>query len=94
MTRLSPEDCRARMAGLHADWVLEDGNLTRSFAFKGFARPVQLAGLLGWYAEKVAHHPDIAFGFGYLRVTWTTHDAGGLTAADFTAAEGLDRLLA
>lgn len=95
MERLDPAACRARMAGLHGDWVLEAGagSLTRNFAFKGFAKPVQLANLLAWHAEKTGHHPDIAFGWGYLRVSWTTHDAGGLTEADFAAAEGFDRLL-
>lgn len=96
MERLDPAACQAGMAGLHGDWVLdaEAGSITRSFAFKGFAKPVQLANLLAWYAEKTGHHPDIAFGWGYCRVTWTTHDAGGLTEADFAAAAGFDRLLA
>ena len=94
MERLDPAACRARMAGLHGDWVLDGGSISRSFAFKGFARPVQLANLLAWYAEKTGHHPDIAFGWGYCRVIWTTHDAGGWTETDFAAAEGLDRLLA
>lgn len=96
MERLDPAACRARMTKLHDDWVLDEvaGSITRSFAFKGFAKPVQLANLLAWYAEKTGHHPDIAFGWGYCRVSWTTHDAGGLTEADFAAAEGFDRLVA
>ena len=96
MERLDPAACRARMTQLHGDWALDEagGSITRSFAFKGFAKPVQLANLLVWYAEKTGHHPDIAFGWGYCRVTWTTHDAGGLTEADFAVAEGFDRLLA
>ena len=93
MERLDPAACRARMTTLHGDWVLGEGSITRSFAFKGFAKPVQLANLLAWYAEKTGHHPDIAFGWGYCRVTWTTHDSGGLTEADFAAAEGFDRLV-
>lgn len=94
MERLDMAACQARMAGLHGDWVLGEASITRNFAFKGFAKPIQLANLLAWYAEKTGHHPDIAFGWGYCRVTWTTHDAGGLTEADFVAAEGFDRLLA
>ena len=94
--RLAPDDCRARMAGLHPDWVLDAGatSMTRAFAFKGFAKPVQLANLCVWYAEKTGHHPDIAFGWGYARVTYTTHEIGGLSEVDFATAEGLDRLLA
>ncbi|MDP3194761.1 4a-hydroxytetrahydrobiopterin dehydratase [Tabrizicola sp.] len=96
MERLDADACGTRMKGLQGDWVLDAaaGTLTRSFAFKGFAKPVQLANLVAWHAEKIGHHPDICLGWGYVRVTWTTHDAGGLTGADFAAAEGLDRLLA
>jgi 4a-hydroxytetrahydrobiopterin dehydratase len=93
--KLEPAECRTRMAGLHGDWMLdgEAVSITRSFAFKGFAKPVQLANLLAWYAEKTGHHPDIAFGWGYCRVTYTTHDIGGLSEVDFAVAEGFDRLV-
>jgi 4a-hydroxytetrahydrobiopterin dehydratase len=96
MSQLDPADARARMAGLHPDWQLDPtaGQITRNFAFKGFAKPVQLANLLAWYAEKTGHHPDIAFGWGYCRVTYATHDSGGLTELDFATAEGFDRLVA
>lgn len=94
--KLTPDECRALMAGLHGDWVLDPAaaSITRAFAFKGFAKPVQLANLCAWYAEKTGHHPDIAFGWGYCRVTYTTHEIGGLSEVDFAVAEGFDRLVA
>ena len=94
--RLAPDDCCARMAGLHGDWQLDAGasSITRAFAFKGFAKPVQLANLCAWYGEKTGHHPDIAFGWGYVRITYSTHEIGGLSEVDFATAEGLDRLVA
>lgn len=94
--RLPPEACQARMAGLHPDWALDAAatSITRSFVLKGFAKPVQLANLCAWYAEKTGHHPDIAFGWGYCRVTYTTHEIGGLSEVDFAVAEGFDRLVA
>jgi 4a-hydroxytetrahydrobiopterin dehydratase len=94
--RLASDACRVKMAALHPDWQLDAkaNSITRSFAFKGFAKPVQLANLCAWYAEKTGHHPDVAFGWGYVRVTYTTHEIGGLSEVDFATAEGLDRLLA
>jgi 4a-hydroxytetrahydrobiopterin dehydratase len=94
--KLDREACRARLAGLHGDWVLDENavSITRSFGFNGFARPSQLANLLAWYAEKTGHHPDIAFGWGYCRVTYTTLEIGGLSEADFATAEGFDQLVA
>jgi 4a-hydroxytetrahydrobiopterin dehydratase len=94
--RLTLAECRAQLARLHCDWQLDPSasQISRSFAFKGFAKPVQLANLLAWYADKTGHHPDIAFGWGYCRVTYTTHDIGGLAEVDFATAEGFDRLVA
>jgi 4a-hydroxytetrahydrobiopterin dehydratase len=94
--RLAEDDCRTRMAGLHPDWLLDPAatSITRAFAFKGFAKPVQLANLCAWYGEKTGHHPDITFGWGHVRVTYTTHEIGGLSEVDFAVAEGFDRLVA
>ncbi len=45
-------------------------------------------------AERLNHHPDIAFGWGYVRFTLTTHDAGGITEKDRALAQVIDQTLA
>ncbi|WBU63259.1 4a-hydroxytetrahydrobiopterin dehydratase [Paracoccus aerodenitrificans] len=88
----SAENLLARLDG----WKLsEDGkSITRRFTFKGFLRAVEMANLAAWLGNKQDHHPDISFGFGYCEVTFSTHDAGGLTDNDFICAARLDMLVA
>lgn len=78
------------------DWALSDDAtaITRRFTFKGFAKAVEMANLAAWLGNKQGHHPDIAFGWGYCTVTFTTHEAGGLTDNDFICAARLDALVA
>jgi 4a-hydroxytetrahydrobiopterin dehydratase len=72
----------------------DDGRaITRRFDFKGFAKAVEMANLAAWLGNRHNHHPDVAFGWGYCQVSFTTHDAGGLTDADFACAAHLDALL-
>ena len=77
-------------------WTLSpDGRaITRRFDFKGFAKAVEMANLAAWLGNRHGHHPDIAFGWGYCQVSFSTHDAGGLTDADFACAAHLNALLA
>lgn len=93
--RLSAEVCHAAMTDLYPDWTLDAAAsaITRAFTFKGFAKAAQLANLAVWYAEKTGHHPDISFGWGYCRLTYTTHEIGGLSEVDFACAKGFDALL-
>lgn len=86
---------RQMMAGL-TGWHLSDdaSRITRRFEVKGFAKAVELANLAAWLGNRQGHHPDIAFGWGYCAVTFTTHAAGGLTDNDFICAARLDALLA
>ena len=76
-------------------WTLSpDGRaITRRFDFKGFAKAVEMANLAAWLGNRHGHHPDIAFGWGYCQVSFSTHDAGGLTDADFACAAHLNALL-
>ena len=41
-------------------------------------------------AEAMNHHPDLAFGWGYVRITLTSHDAGGVTEKDHALAARID----
>jgi 4a-hydroxytetrahydrobiopterin dehydratase len=80
------------MAGLHADWRLEGTRLLRRYAFKGFAKAVQMANLAAWLGERWGHHPDVGFGWGWCEVAFTSHELGGLTENDFIAAAKLDAI--
>ena len=75
-------------------WELTGTSLKKRFEFKGFAKAVELANLAAWHSNKMGHHADIAFGWGYCEVTYTSHEAGGLTQNDFICAAKLDALLA
>lgn len=93
--RLSREEALARLSGLDASWSLDEEAtaIERTVACKGFAKAVYLANLAAYHADRQGHHPDIAFGFGYCRVRYTTHDAGGLSENDFASARAFDRLV-
>lgn len=90
---LAPDSIKTLMAELHPDWRLDGTAIERRFIFKGFAKAVQMANLAAWLGDKLNHHPDISFGWGYCTVRYTTHDTGGLTHADFTSAARLDELV-
>lgn len=92
---MDADDIAARLKDLDGWQLTPDGTaITRRFEFKGFAKAVEMANLAAWLGNKLNHHPDVAFGWGYCRVTFTTHDAGGLTPADFACAARLNELVA
>ena len=92
---LSPEEAARMMPRLHADWKLneEATRISRRLQFKGFAPAVLHANLAAWLAEREGHHPDLAFGWGYLEIAYTTHAIGGLSENDFICAAKFDALL-
>ena len=45
-------------------------------------------------AEKMDHHPDILVQYNKVRLTLSTHSAGGLTQADLDLAKEIDGLAA
>lgn len=91
---MGPEEIARRLEPLQGWTLSSDGRaITRRFDFKGFAKAVEMANLAAWLGNRHGHHPDIAFGWGYCQVSFSTHDAGGLTDADFACAAHLNALL-
>jgi 4a-hydroxytetrahydrobiopterin dehydratase len=45
-----------------------------------------------WISHRSDHHPDLTVGYSRCKVSYSTHDAGGLTRNDFTCAAKLDAL--
>lgn len=91
---MEKHEIEARLESLVGWSLTPDGKaITRRFDLKGFAKAVEMANLAAWLGNRHNHHPDIAFGWGYCQVSFTTHDAGGLTDADFACAAHLNALL-
>jgi 4a-hydroxytetrahydrobiopterin dehydratase len=79
----------------HAGWGRAgEGAIAKRFQFPDFASALAFVVRLGCLAERRDHHPDVELGWGRVRVLWSTHDAGGLTALDLEAAEATDGLSA
>ena len=81
------------MPDLPEGWGSDGQSLYRRFEFRNFARAMQMANLAGWLGEERGHHPDISFGWGYCDLRLTSHEAGGLTPADFAFVQALEHLL-
>lgn len=79
---------------LHADWKLSDDAklIRREFKFKDFYRAMSFANAIAHIANIEDHHPDLEVGWGYCRVTFTTHAIKGLSENDFICAAKIDRI--
>ena len=65
--------------------------LEKEFKFKDFLESQNFVNLVGKISEEEGHHPDILFGWGYAKVTITTHAIEGLSENDFILAAKIDK---
>jgi 4a-hydroxytetrahydrobiopterin dehydratase len=91
---LSAAQARVYAEQLHKDWEIaqDSKSLKRSLKFKDFYRTMSFVNALAHVANIEDHHPDLEIGYGYCRVTFSTHSIGGLSVNDFICAAKLDRL--
>jgi 4a-hydroxytetrahydrobiopterin dehydratase len=90
-TKLAPVSVDAWIAK-HPGWERAgEGAIAKSYKFPDFASSLGFAVRIGCLAEKRDHHPDMEVGWGRARVSWSTHDAGGVTQLDLDAADATDQ---
>jgi len=89
---LTPARARELTAQVHADWDLapDARAIHRQFKFKDFYRTMSFVNALAHIANIEDHHPDLEVGYGYCRVTFTTHAIKGLSENDFICAAKID----
>ena len=91
MTRLSDSDIEERLAS--GEWRREGDALVRDIELSGFTAAMQLANKVADAANEANHHPDILIhDYKHLRLTLSTHSAGGITENDFELAARIDGL--
>jgi 4a-hydroxytetrahydrobiopterin dehydratase len=75
-------------------WTLTEGRdaLEKTYTFANFIEAFGWMTRAAIMAEKMNHHPEWFNVYKTVRVTLTTHDAGGLSNLDVTLAQAMDRL--
>jgi 4a-hydroxytetrahydrobiopterin dehydratase len=95
MEKLSPEAATSMLASL-PDWQYDAqrGAISRHFRFADFCEAFAFMTRIALAAEKHNHHPEWSNVYNSVMITWTTHDAGGLTERDIRLARCADEVLA
>jgi 4a-hydroxytetrahydrobiopterin dehydratase len=92
MARLSDAEIEERLDG--SAWRREGDAIVRDVERGGFTAAMALANRVAEAAEAANHHPDIlVHGYKHVRLTLSTHSAGGLTDTDFALARTIDDLV-
>jgi len=89
--KLDPREIETHLKDLN-EWKVVNEKLSKRFKFENFSSALEFVNRAGAIADKIDHHPDITFGWGYAEFYITTHDAGGITEFDFALAKAIDSL--
>lgn len=92
MSILDPAALERALAGL-ADWTLDGGAITRTFAFASFSEAFGFMTRVALAAERAGHHPDWSNSYDSVTIALSTHDAGGVTQKDIDLATAIEKLV-
>ncbi len=74
------------------DWQQEGNELRKTFVFKNYHETMAFVNASAWISHREDHHPDMSVHYNKCVVSYSTHDAGGITHNDFICAAKLDAL--
>ncbi len=92
MAQLLTEAEVQNLASNLSDWTVDGSKLQSRRQFKDFLQAMEFVNKLVEPAESAGHHPDIEISYNKVRITLTTHDAGGLTRKDFELAKEISQI--
>jgi thiol peroxidase len=88
-----PKGTIDRLIAEHRGWeVVEGKKIVKEFKFVDFIEAKYFLDLVSVIAQEQGHHPTLTLIYNKLRITLTTHAAGGLTDNDFIMARIIDEL--
>jgi 4a-hydroxytetrahydrobiopterin dehydratase len=90
---LSREQIDARLRDLPG-WTFEDNAIVRKLTFASFPDAIAFVTRVAFDAEAADHHPDLHISYKRVTMSWSTHDAGGVTEKDFVGAREAHALAA
>ena len=95
VTRGAPQLAEAAIAeALPAlpGWTHVADRVAKTFRFGNYHETMAFVNAVAWIAHRADHHPDLSVHFNRVVVSYSTHDAGGVTANDLTCAARVEAL--
>lgn len=90
MKKLNQKQINSKLSKF-SGWTFENKSISKQFQFKDFIEASSFVTAVGMEAEKMNHHPDILmFEWNKVKITVSTHDAGGVTEKDFSLAQKIE----
>lgn len=75
------------------NWSLRGESIQKEWKFKDFRKAMIFINKIANLAEEHDHHPELYNDYNKVRLTFSTHDVGGLTDKDFKIAKEVDGLI-
>ena len=90
MSKLNQEQINSNLSKF-SGWIFENESISKQFQFKDFIEALSFVTAVGLESEKMDHHPDILmFAWNKVKITISTHSAGGVTEKDFSLASKIE----
>jgi 4a-hydroxytetrahydrobiopterin dehydratase len=83
--KLSDDEVTSALANL-SGWSRQGDAIERTFSFQRFADGIAFVDRVAALADAANHHPDIDIRYTKIKISLSTHDAGGITQADVDLA--------
>ena len=89
MAKLTDEELEAFLSNTEG-WTSQGDAIHKDFAFPGFRAAIAFVNRVAARADAAHHHPDIEIHYNRVRISLSTHDAGGVSEKDVAAAAEID----
>ncbi len=74
-------------------WKRVGNEICKTFTFKNYYETMAFVNASAWVSHAEDHHPDMSVHYNRCVVSYSTHDAGGITLNDLICAAKLDALI-
>jgi 4a-hydroxytetrahydrobiopterin dehydratase len=74
-------------------WEHTGNQLAKTFRFANYYETMAFVNAVAYIAHRQDHHPDLTVSYNRLVVSYSTHDAGGVTLNDCICAAKVEALV-
>lgn len=83
-------DAIQKALGFLPGWKAHNGAIEKTFDRHSFNGAIAFVNTLAELAERADHHPDVDIRYRNVKVSLSTHDAGGVTDLDVSLARQVE----